>query len=246
MAKSHPALALDLLSYQECICNFQRLYPVQAWLKYDTTFRMSIGVNKKLSWSRLDECAYNKFIHCAHSSTPVLPKRNVVAAHRPATQATNALNHTTNPPQIFVPHNHEASQSSLATSSTSEHAASCPANSPINAPNAQVTTLQQVVTLEKHFNPLPTRAPTPINIRKLEEELAGFPNPDFAYNLIDSLTNGFCFGYTDPEFDNISVNLKSAESYSSVLFENILTKLQAKHIAGPFHAASLPNFRTSR
>ncbi len=67
MIKFHPDLAPDLLSYQETICNFQRLYPLKAWLKYDAAFRMSMGLNKQLSWTRTDDYAINKFLRCAYN-----------------------------------------------------------------------------------------------------------------------------------------------------------------------------------
>ncbi len=70
MIKFHPNLAADLMSYQESICTFQRLYPVSAWLKYDAAFRMSMGLNKQLSWTRTDDYCFNKFIRCAYNSAP--------------------------------------------------------------------------------------------------------------------------------------------------------------------------------
>ena len=67
MVNFHPELAKDMLAYQESICTFQRTYPVSAWLRYDTAFRMNIGLNKSLSWARLDEYAFTRFLRCATS-----------------------------------------------------------------------------------------------------------------------------------------------------------------------------------
>ncbi len=73
MVNFHPELAHELLAYQELICSFHRQYPVTAWLRYDTAFRMNIGLNKTLSWARLDDYAFNKFMRCSTSQPSVAP-----------------------------------------------------------------------------------------------------------------------------------------------------------------------------
>ncbi len=68
MVRYHPKLAPELLSYLESICGFQLIYPLTAWLKYDPAFRMAMGLNKSLSWSRTDDYAFNKFLRSAGAS----------------------------------------------------------------------------------------------------------------------------------------------------------------------------------
>ncbi len=104
---------------------------------------------------------------------------------------------------------------------------------------------RQCATLVENFNPLPRTAPTPVNIFRLEQELINFPDRKFVADLIYSFKYGFDIGYSGPGFDNIAQNLKSAESHSSVLFDNILCELEAKRLAGPFRQPPLKNFRTS-
>ena len=64
MVHFHPVLAQELLAYQESFCTFNHSYPFQACYKYDIAFRMNIARNKHLSWARLDEYAFNKFLRC--------------------------------------------------------------------------------------------------------------------------------------------------------------------------------------
>ncbi len=76
MVRFHPKLAKDLISYEEANCNFQCIYPAQAWLKYDAAFRMALGLDKGLSWARTDEYAFNKILRCSVASP------NPTAQHR--------------------------------------------------------------------------------------------------------------------------------------------------------------------
>ena len=69
MVHFHPELAPELLAYQETICGYQRMYPASSWLKYDTAFRMNLGIDKTLSWARFDEYAYNRFIRGSGNQT---------------------------------------------------------------------------------------------------------------------------------------------------------------------------------
>ncbi len=80
----------------------------------------------------------------------------------------------------------------------------------------------------KNFNPLPENAPTPLKIDRLEKELMQFPDRVFVSNIIRSFKHGFDIGYNGPEFDNISVNLKSADSHSSILFQKHFNRTRSK------------------
>lgn len=65
MVNFHPHLAAELLAYQESFCSLNRSYAFQACYRYDIAFRMNIARNHFLSWARLDEYAFNKFLRCS-------------------------------------------------------------------------------------------------------------------------------------------------------------------------------------
>ena len=65
MTHFHPSLISELLVYQDFMCTLQRSYPTQAWLRYDTAFRLHIALDKTMSWSDIDEHAFTKFVRCA-------------------------------------------------------------------------------------------------------------------------------------------------------------------------------------
>ena len=71
MVHFHPNLAPELLAYQESFCYLNRSYAFQACYRYDIAFRMNIARNHFLSWARLDEYAFNKFLRCAPPPPPV-------------------------------------------------------------------------------------------------------------------------------------------------------------------------------
>ena len=71
MAFYHPAMIPELLAYQDFICTLQRSYPMQSWLRYDTAFRLQAAMNKARSWAVIDEHAFNKFIRCSFSRSPM-------------------------------------------------------------------------------------------------------------------------------------------------------------------------------
>ena len=100
------------------------------------------------------------------------------------------------------------------------------------------------VLRQSEFNTLPQKAPTPLNIKDLEQQLQLY-SVNLKENLVSALKNGFNIGYKGPEFQSLSKNLKSASSHPEVLFDNILSELKAKRVVGPFFVPPLPNFRTS-
>ena len=77
MVNFHPSMAPELLAYQESFCSFNRSYSFQACLRYDIAFRMNVARNLQLSWARLDEYSFNKFLRCAPSSQPTCFKCNI-------------------------------------------------------------------------------------------------------------------------------------------------------------------------
>ena len=74
-------------------------------------------------------------------------------------------------------------------------------NLPTNAKDAMGPTQSQLApALLRNFNPLPTFAPTPLNIENIEKQLVSFPDKEFANNLVHSLKYVFVIGYNGPEF----------------------------------------------
>ena len=114
-----------------------------------------------------------------------------------------------------------------------------------DVPNAAETTPHSAVTnLRQHFNPLPVKAPSPVNIEQLKNELAYYPHLQ-KITLISSIQEGFDIGYRGPHFSMLSKNIKSAFQYPTPICTNIVAELKEKRVAGPFTEPPLPNFRTS-
>ena len=70
MVNSHPQLAPDFLAYQENFCSLTRTYTFQSCYKYEVAFCMNVARNNLLSWSQLDEYAFNRFLRCAAPTQP--------------------------------------------------------------------------------------------------------------------------------------------------------------------------------
>ena len=45
MIHFHPELAPELLAYHETVCGYQPMHPASSQLKYDTLFRMNLGID---------------------------------------------------------------------------------------------------------------------------------------------------------------------------------------------------------
>ena len=84
-----------------------------------------------------------------------------------------------------------------------------------------------------------------MDVIELKKELAAYPDKLFVDNLINCFVNGFRIGFSGPEFSNIGYNLKSANSFESVITDAITNELKESRIAGPFASPPLENFRTS-
>ena len=85
-----------------------------------------------------------------------------------------------------------------------------------------------------NFVPLPANPTSLVNIEKLKEELAGYPDPELADYLIQGFTYGFDIGYCGKCFPLRSKNLHSAPSNASAVTEAISEELSRGHVAGPF------------
>ena len=146
---------------------------------------------------------------------------------------------------FFVP-NLEPLYSVAATSTTTTAVTTQLAHFPTNASNAEAHTPSPAVNkLTTNFKPLPPTAFTPVNVAELSKELVNYPDKLFVDNLINCFTEGFRIGFSGPEFSNDVYNLKSADSFESVITDAITNELMENRIAGPFASPPLANFRTS-
>ena len=241
MVHFHPHLATEMLAYQEAFCNLNKSYPFRACSQYDIAVRMKMARNKSASWALTDDYAFNRFLRCAPpAASQVTCYRCRVPGHL-ANACPNQAN--TNENRFFRTN---LPCSVAATSTTTTAAPIQLAHFPTNASNAEEHTLCQTVSkLKTIFKPLLSTAFTPVNVTELKKELAVYHDKLFADNLSNCFVKGFKIGFSGPEFSNIVHNLKSADSFESVITDAITNELKENRVAGPFASPPLTNFRTS-
>ena len=61
----HPHRVQELIRYQTIICDFASQYNFAAWSQYDQMFRYQLAYNHDLSWYRIDDDLYNRYIRGA-------------------------------------------------------------------------------------------------------------------------------------------------------------------------------------
>ena len=84
---------------------------------------------------------------------------------------------------------------------------------------------------------------SPIDIYRLELELATHPNRNFVYNLLSMLKEGARIGYTGPRSDRVSPNLISAAQHPEVVSLNLQKEIALGRVAGPYPSPPLPKFQ---
>ena len=84
------------------------------------------------------------------------------------------------------------------------------------------------------------RVSTPIDIDKLETELANHPNRTFVSNLLSMLREGARIGYSGPRFPRVSPNLISAVQHPEVVTLNLNKEVNLGWVAGPYSFPPLP------
>ena len=131
-------------------------------------------------------------------------------------------------------------------------AAAIPAPTPLrNAPShspAAPTRPQDLATAarskveQQRLNHKPLVS-SPIDIYRLELELATHPNRNFVYNLLSTLKEGARIGYTGPRSDRVSPNLISAAQHPEVVSLNLQKEIALGRVAGPYPSPPLPKFQ---
>ena len=259
----HPKMAPELLMYQEYMCRLQRSYPLTAWLRYDSAFRLAIAQNKNdpgVSWSKINDYAFNQFIRCAPPQDSTFKKQLCFKCSQEGHYANNCPNETFRPPRSQQQSNFQANQSfttpfttsvkdlpylaAITTTTTSAKTCSAPGLTPATGAE-EITRERFVGHLVENFNPLPPISPTPINLDNLAQEMKDYPNASFKNELLNSFKFGFKIGYSGPNFSYKAYNLQSAEIYPHIIVDNIVSELIEKRVAGPFLHPPLANFRTS-
>jgi len=61
----HPHRVQELIRYQAIICDFANQYTFSAWSTYDRMFRYQVASNLELSWSKIDDDLYNRYVRGA-------------------------------------------------------------------------------------------------------------------------------------------------------------------------------------
>ena len=65
-----PHRIMELLRYQAIICDFASQFTVSSWMGYERMFRLRVSQNHGLSWDRIDDSLYNRYLR--HSTLQVL------------------------------------------------------------------------------------------------------------------------------------------------------------------------------
>ena len=98
----------------------------------------------------------------------------------------------------------------------------------------------KVGQLRRHLKP---QVSTPIDIYRLELELANHPDRNFVSNLLSTLKEGARIGYSGPRSSRVSPNLISATQHPEVVTLNLQKEVTLGRVAGPYPSPPLPNFQ---
>ena len=93
-----------------------------------------------------------------------------------------------------------------------------PAPMPSNPRHPVSATKSKVVKLRRHVTP---QVSSPIDIYRLELELANDPDKTFVFNLLSMLREGAHIGYSGPRTHRVSPNLISAAQHPDVVTSNL-------------------------
>ena len=229
LVTAYPRRALELIKYQQIISRAVTKFKGLAWVSYDQQFRRRAAYDLSLSWDKVDLELWTVTFaglakpHCnvfvrAHTTLKMsvhlpTPTENCVdprqcastSTSQPAADAVTAATRTYAAAAIPVP-----------TSSPT-----APSNSP--ATPARFLSLatearSKVNQLRRHQKPFVS---SPIDIYRLNLELADHPDRDFVFNLLTTLKEGARIGYSGPRSVRVSPNLISAAQHPDVVSLNL-------------------------
>ena len=111
----HPLRIHELIQYQSFICDFASQFTFSAWIGYEQMFRYRMALNPGLSWARVDEDLYNRYLRhwplqtmcyvCRNfghfaNACPLRSGRNPGVLPFPAPQRSGASNSVNNSPSV--------------------------------------------------------------------------------------------------------------------------------------------------
>ena len=111
---------------------------------------------------------------------------------------------------------------------------------PPSHPHPASVARSKVRQLRRRLKP---QVSTPIDIYRLELELANHPDRNFVSNLLSTLKEGARIGYSGPRSSRVSPNLISATQHPEVVTLNLQKEVTLGRVAGPYPLPPLPNFQ---
>ena len=108
---------------------------------------------------------------------------------------------------------------------------------PSNPRHPVSATKSKVAQLRRHVTP---QVSSPIDIYRLELELANHPDKTFVFNLLSMLREGAHIDYSGPRTHRVSPNLISAAQHPDVVTWNLHKEVTLGRVAGPYFKNAVP------
>ena len=269
-----PHRVSELVRYQATICDFANQFTFAAWSGYDRMFRYRMATDQSLSWSRVDDDLYNRYLRGASLQTLCYVCRNFghlantcplrtgySASGSDSLQPFGAPSiqrrlqaglHPLLPVQVeLLPGSlHQAGRGGQrpAISSTT-----------VNASIQDVGTLTCVESvlaptpllgvsgdsLCGSFAPLPSGIVSPINVDRLAFLLRNHPRPDIVSYVVSGFSFGFDIGFCGEVSLTRPRNLLSARRHPEPVSVAIAKEVTRGHTSGPFVLPPLEPFHCS-
>ena len=203
----HPHRLHELLRYQSTICDFVSQYNFAAWSQYDRMFRYQMAYNHGLSWHRIDDDLYNRYVRGAtllnlcylcrsfgHFAS-ACPNRLVLLLLRVLRPFVPPSSHVVTHSQkgqnfLLLEHVNFLTEDSAQTTNVASHIDVDCVKDPI--PPAGVPRAHQ--TLE--HCPLPTTVVSCVNVNLFESDLYDHPIQALVRYVCSGFRDGFNIGFT--------------------------------------------------
>ncbi|KAL5486695.1 hypothetical protein EMCRGX_G019209 [Ephydatia muelleri] len=218
-----PQTALELVKYQNIICQLFTAYSAAAALKYDKLFWQAVARDKlhTLRWDILKE--------------DILPQ----AGQQAQQQATRLPAVAPHPEASTIPSEPPTSQARKSAGGTTL----------ASAAREQQTVGETIPPRPAHaLHQWPRelqRAHTTLRRSNFEHKLRSHPDKAWVTWLLDGIDNGVSIGYIGPVVTLKSRNLSSAHTHPDVVDAELAREIAAGRIIGPFTEPPWHNLRTS-
>ena len=247
----HPRRALELIKYQQIISRAVTKFKGLAWLSYDQQFRRRAAYDLSISWDKVDLELWTITFsglakpHCTvrapttlKTSVLLLTPTGNLAESRPCASTS------TRPPVAGVAAATTRTCAAAAipapTPHQPAHSSNPQAPAPPRPPPPASVARNKVEQQKRHLSP---SVSSPIDIYRLELELAAHPDRPFVSDLLSSLKEGARIGYSGPRTSRVSPNLISAAQHPEVVSSNLQKEIALGRVAGPYPDAPLPDFQ---